>query len=186
MCMVLNSKKVSFISFFLVFLLLNCNQSQPKVQSNDQQLVEKFKSIIKQENFDFYKKDFNSWSKHFEHSNAIYWVCVEDNVTLRANGWDDLSQFVSSWMKENPKPETDTVLNRDSISDFHIEQSGKIAFIKYTNHHMLTDGKTKTFLENRTFKFNNGEWKILAMVSSPAYNTPKSSKNIFTHNDLTK
>jgi hypothetical protein len=32
----------------------------------------------------------------------------------------------------------------------------------------------------------NTEWKILGMTSAPGYSTPKSTPNIFIHNDVKK
>ena len=178
---------INFLFLIASICFTSCNQKTDiKSGIDPQKLNETFKSIAKQENLDFYKKDFQSWSKHFVHSNSVYWICVEDEVTLRATGWDDLNKFVSQWMKENPKPDSDTLLKQDTINDFQVELSDDIAFVRYKKNHMMPDGNVKILLENRTFKLIDNEWKILGMTSAPGYGTPKSTTNVFIHNDLSK
>ncbi len=165
----------------------SCNtKTETKKISTSIDFSETFKSIAHQENIDFYKKDIKAWRKHFLHSNSVYWICVEDDVTLRATGWDDLNQFVSQWMKDNPAPEADTLLKLDTIDDFKVELSHGLAFVSYKKNHMMHDGKVIILLESRIFKLVDNEWKILGMISAPGYTTPKSSANVFVHNNLQK
>ncbi len=180
----MNFTKISLVLLTSI-LLTNCNE-QKKPPIDEQKQQETFKKIATQENLDFYKKDLQSWSKHFVHSNSVYWICVEDDVTLRATGWDDLNQFVSIWMKENPVPDSDSLLKQDVIDDFKVELSDQLAFVRYKKNHKMPDGKVKILLENRTFKLIDNEWKILGMTSAPGYATVKSTTNIFIHNDVTK
>jgi hypothetical protein len=175
------------LSIVIALLVVSCNSKTPsKITTATPNLNDTFKSIVKQENIDFYKKDLNAWSKHFVHSNAVYWVCVEDEVTLRATGWDELNQFVGQWMKENPTPDSDSLLKQDVINDFNVELSNDLAFVRYKKNHMMPDGKVKVLLESRTFKLVNNEWKILGLTSAPGYATSKSTANIFVHNDIPK
>ena len=171
----------------MIIFFVGCNpKTDTKSTTASSELTETFKSIARQENLDFYKKDLQAWSKHFLHSNSVYWICVEDDVTLRATGWDDLNQFVSQWMKDNPTPDSDTLLKQDTIDDFQVELSNGLAFVRYKKNHMMPDGKVKVLLESRTFKLVENEWKILGMTSAPGYTTPKSTANVFIHNDIQK
>jgi hypothetical protein len=177
-------QKIYHLLLSAIFLFYGCSNSNgtyTKTETN--KINETLKSITTQENVDFYKKDFNAWSNHFDHSNALSWVCVEDDVTLRATGWDDLNRFVGSWMKINPKPESDTDLKLDSIIDFKSELSKNLAYVTFKKQHHMPDGKTRMLLENRVFKLIGADWKIISLTSVPAYNTPKSTNNIFLHND---
>ncbi len=171
----------------VIILFLSCNQNiKPEILVDKKNLSDALKSIATQENLDFYKKDFQSWSKHFVHSNSVHWICVEDDITLRATGWEDLNKFVSTWMKENPIPDSDSLLKQDTIDDFQVDLSDSLAFIRYKKNHKMPDGKIKILLESRTFKLVDSEWKILGMTSAPGYSTPKSTPNIFIHNDVKK
>ncbi len=180
--MKLNYKILLLFTATLFFAACTMNTGT-KTAPNTADLAEKLKGIARQENIDFYKKDLNAWSKHFLHTDAVYWICVEDDVTLRATGWDDLNQFVSSWMKENPTPDADDLLKKDTIEDFKVETSDGLAFVRYKKKQMLPDGKTKVILESRTFKRSGNDWKIIGMTSAPGYTTAKSTANVFTHND---
>ncbi len=85
---------IAFLGFSTSLFLTSCNtKSTTKSASDKVQLADNLKTIVQQENADFYKKDLALWSQHFVHSNAVYWTCVEDDVTLRATGWDDLNQL---------------------------------------------------------------------------------------------
>ena len=99
----------SNLNIFLIAILAiafsSCNQTNKVLPIDEKAETEVLKKIAKQENLDFYKKDLKTWANHFDHSEKLYWICVEDDVTLRATGWNDLNQFVAQWMKENPIPE---------------------------------------------------------------------------------
>jgi hypothetical protein len=176
--------KTTFLTLSAWLILFGCSKNGNTFSDSEIEKINKtLKSIAVQENIDFYKKDINAWSNHFDHSKSLTWLCVEDNVTLRANGWEDLNQFVGSWMKINPKPESDTDLKLDSITDFQSELTNNLAYVTFKKQHHMPDGKIRTLLENRVFKHNGSDWKIISLTSAPGYNTPKSSNNIFLHND---
>lgn len=182
------SKIVFVLGFCFTSLLFSCNPTikQENTTTDTAAVATLLQTIAIQENKDFYKKDLAAWSNHFVQSEAVYWICVEDNVTLRATGWNDLQQFVAGWMKENPNPESDSLLLQDKIEDFKTEISGSLAFVRYKKLKKETGGVTKVILENRVFKQQNNQWKILGMVSAPGYNTPSSSPNVFVHEQPSK
>ncbi len=127
--------------------------------------------------------NFAAWSKHFAHSEAVYWICVEDDVTLRATGWTDLEQFVSQYMKDNPVPDSDSLLKLDVVNDVHVQATGQLAFLRYKKLHRMPGGQSKTILESRVFQKDGEDWKIVSMISAPGYLTTNSSANVFTHKD---
>jgi hypothetical protein len=175
--------KLYHLIFIVVLgLLFGCNQNKRTLDSKEK-IVSVLKARALEENRAFYKKDSTAWNNCFLHSPSVYWVCVEDDVTLRANGWEDLKQFVASWMKDNPIPENDSIINKSTIEDFNVELDNEIAFVKYKKNQIMPDGLKKTILESRVFKLDKAEWKIVGLVSVPSYSTFKSSKNIFVHND---
>jgi hypothetical protein len=176
-------KKNLFIAMACL-IIFGCSKNRNNFSDTETTKInETLKSIAVQENLDFYKKDINAWSNHFDHSKSLSWFCIEDDVTLRASGWDDLNQFVSSWMKINPKPDSDNDLKLDSITDFQSELSNNLAYVTFKKQHHMPDGKIRTLLETRVFKLNGTDWKIISLISAPGFNTPKSSNNIFLHND---
>jgi hypothetical protein len=142
------------------------------------------RDVAANENRDFYRKDFAAWQTNFVHSDAVSWVCVEDEVTLRASGWSDVRTFVGDWMTANPAPDSAALTMRDTIQDFHAEIGDQLAFVRFKRPHLMPDGKVKLLIESRTFQRVDGAWKILGMTSAPGYLTPRSTPNVFTHNDV--
>ncbi len=177
------SRNAFVIATFLALFSCKQNSAESTTENKDPQ-INILKEIVVKENADFYKKDMLAWSNHFDHSEAVYWICVENDVTLRATGWKDLSKFVGDYMKENLVPESNTMLKQDKIENFQAEIAGALAFVSYRKQRKMPDGKTQTMLETRTFKMVDKQWKILAMVSAPGYGSTNSSTNIFVHNDI--
>lgn len=171
------NKKHILLTFTLVLGLFACNEEPKQTTEDTTKTAETLKQLVKQENDDFYKKDVTVWSKNFAHTPDVYWMCVEDNVTLRATGWNDLEKFVGDWMKENPKPE----VANNQYDDFHTVVSGDLAFLRYKKTIKNNDGSSKVMLEHRTFQNIDGEWKVIGMTSAPGYDTKGSTSNVFMH-----
>ncbi|TAH02141.1 MAG: hypothetical protein EAZ15_05840 [Sphingobacteriales bacterium] len=168
----------------IIFFCASCvTKNKATLTPKTQKIIERLKLISNQENLHLYKKDSIEWRKHFVHSNSVFWIFVEEDVTLRAIGWNDLNQFISKWMKENPTPYSDIVLKHDTIQDFKVEIADKLAFVQYKKNHVI-DGKVKMLLQSRTFKLINNEWKILGFTSAVGYSTTNSTKNVFLHRDV--
>lgn len=144
-------------------------------------IADTLKKLLVSEGQSFYSKDLARWADHFVHTPDVYWLCVEDGVTLRARGWDDLQAFVAAYMKENPQPESPEKITVDQLSNFQLQANGKLAFLHFTQTKTDAAGNSKQFMENRVFVHRNGAWKILGMTSAPAYDSPGSSKNVFMH-----
>jgi hypothetical protein len=177
--------KYSIIAPLILLFIIGCKEKEQQTASvnelNKDSLTLLLTGIAGKENADFYKKDITAWSSHFAHTPSVYWICVEDDVTLRATGWDDLNQFVGSWMKQNPVPEADSLLKKEVIEDVQTVVGDKVAFLRYKKNKFLPDGSKKMMLENRTFELINNEWKIIGMTSAPGYNSKGSEQNVFIH-----
>jgi hypothetical protein len=180
---------ISAVSLAITALALySCQQSaavntSPVTKTDSLQTVAQLKATVVQENKDFYKKDLALWGRHFAHTPSVYWICVEDAVTLRATGWDDLQQFVGDWMRQHPEPLPDSLLQKESIDDFQTVLADQLAFVRYKKIKMDANGKPQTILEHRTFQWQDSAWKIIGMTSAPGYNTKGSTDNVFVHGE---
>jgi hypothetical protein len=154
----------------------------PAIQ-NDSVLLQK---IIKEENADFYNRNIDGWVTHYAQEPGLLWICVEDDVTLRANGWDELQKFVSDWMKENPKADPAANVKGTNFANLTYEIGDKVAFVRFMKFTPSKNGGSKVTLESRTFKKVNNDWKIIGMVSAPGYSNAKSTNNIFVHEPAKK
>jgi hypothetical protein len=171
----------------LLLMITSCqqtaNSNAPAAQKGTDTavLARQLQAACVQENADFYKKDLAVWGRNFAHTPSVYWICVEDDVTLRATGWQDLEQFVGGWMKENPVPAPDSLLKKERIEDFQLELADKLAFVRFKKIRQRPGQPEQLLLENRTFQRINNEWKIIGMTSAPGYNSKGSNGNIFVH-----
>jgi hypothetical protein len=135
---------------------------------------------IENETRSFYLKDHTKWSESFVHSSKVHWVCVEPDVTLRASGWDDLSQFVAGWMKENPQP-MDYEKSKFENSNVQVTIEGNTAFVSMNGSNIQPDGTTRYTTGSRTMLKENGVWKILSMTSYPSDSPAGSTVNVYVH-----
>lgn len=178
--------KILFLpaSVFLFSICLFSCSSKPKLLNNT--VLESADSIaimksIETETRNFYKKDHAAWSNSFVHSPEVFWLCVEKGVSLRAKGWEDLSQFVAVWMEENPKP-MDYEQSKFTNTKVKMEGAGELAFVVIEGSNLEEDGKTTRFtMGSRVMKKVDGNWKILSMVSYPNDTPGKSTPNIYVH-----
>jgi hypothetical protein len=171
-------RKVLMISFVLS-VFLSCATKQTNT-INKKYDIAYFKALVVKENSNFYKKDSTLWSNNFWPSEALYWVCVEDNITLRAQGWKSLAPFVGGWMKENAMPLADSILSKESFDNLSLQLADSLAFVTCTKK-TAASGKEKIFMEQRVFQLKDTTWKIISMVSTPAYDTKGSTTNVFMH-----
>lgn len=176
-----NSIRLSLFLILAATWLQSCKDNPKEIkevyQSHEEKLI---LAEIENESRDFYKKDFLAWSNHYVHTPEVFWACVEKDVTLRASGWQDLSQFVASWMKNNPEP-IDYYAARFQLTDVQITISGDLAFATMKSSNIQPNGSLRTLNGNRTMKRINGEWKILSMTSYPNDSPEGSSNNIYLH-----
>jgi ketosteroid isomerase-like protein len=136
--------------------------------------------VIENESRAFYKKDHNAWASHFIQSPKVHWVCVETGVTLRADGWDDLSKFVADWMKENPEPIDYDQANFED-SNVQVTISGDLAFVSMKSSNTQPDGSLRQLIGSRTMLRENGSWKILSMTSYPSDSPEGCTANVYVH-----
>ncbi len=169
-----------FLTFsFLVPSLLQCSRSDSAVASPAEEQAA-ILAVIERESRDFYKKDHAAWSRHYVHSPKVHWVCVEKDVTLRADGWNDLSQFVAEWMRANPEP-MDYDKANFTLTDVQITLAGDMAFVSMKNSNIQPDGSLRRLIGSRTMLRESGNWKILSMTSYPSDSPQGSSANVYVH-----
>lgn len=161
----------------LIILATSC--AKQKVNSTEEK--SKIVAVIENETKTFYKKDFTLWSQNFAHSENLHWLCVEPTVMLRANGWNDLSKFVSQWMTENPEP-IDYDSAKFEIKNLSTTIKDSIAFVKFNYINQNKNVAVNNSIESRTLKKEKNNWKILSMTSYPNTNSKDGTKNVFLYN----
>lgn len=135
---------------------------------------------IENETLAFYSKDPVKWGEFFVHSPKLHWVCVEPDATLRASGWEDLSQFVAGWMKENPQRQ-DYGKSDFQNGNVSITLEGNLAFVTFEGANLLADNSKRPTVSSRVMVKEDGRWKILSMVSYPKDTPANSTPNVYVH-----
>jgi hypothetical protein len=166
-------KIILLLSVLSLYACTNNNANSSKEQT-------KIWEVIESENKSFYAKNHAEWSKHYLQTEQVYWACVEPEITLRASGWKDLSNFVASWMKENPVP-LDYAKADFKNKDKQIIVDNNMAFVSFTSTNNEENGTVKTLRNNRTMQKVDGLWKIISMTSYPADSPRQSTANVYLH-----
>lgn len=171
-------KMIKFLS--LLLLLPACNNNSGNKITDTQNDRNHIYEIIINESRDFYRKDFAAWSSHYIHAPEVFWLCVEEDVSLRADGWADLEKFVHDWMIENPEA---VPFDNDKykIENLRIDIDHNTAFATFQGKFLRPDGNTRMTKENRILKKTESGWKILSMSSYPDILSEGSTKNVFVH-----
>lgn len=180
---------IGFFTAGIVLTAAGCTASANEENSNRSTIVASaattdslaIMKAIETETRNFYKKDHPAWSNSYVQSPQLFWLCVERGITLRASGWNDLSQFVAEWMKANPVPMIYENLNF-VIKNVHITRQGNMAFVTMEGSNLEEDGKTvRNTRGNRTLVKEGNDWKILSMTSYPSDAPAGSTANVYVH-----
>ncbi len=158
----------------MTILLTSCQEKNAPIDNS------KLVKVIENETKTFYEKDFKNWSSNFVQDNRVSWIFVEPEILLRANGWEDLSKFVGSWMKENPEP-IDYKKANFKITDLKVTTKADMAFVSFKYSNENSDVAVNKSIESRVFLLENKNWKILSMVSYPDDNSRNSTQNIYNY-----
>ncbi len=170
-------KKTLFYLLTTFFVLTSCEDKKNNLVTDETKIIK----IIENETETFYNKDFKAWSAHFIQDERVFWVCVEPDYLLRANGWTDLSKFVGDWMKENPKP-IDYKKANFKINDLKVSIRENMALVKFNYTNESKDVAVNNSIENRVLILEKQKWKIISMSSYPNDSNRESTKNIYKYN----
>ena len=181
-------KKILLTTLWLAVIVLtfafyscsnrNANQNDNKASLDKPKEDVAILQAIEDETLAFYKKNHALWSSFYVHSPKVHWLCVEPTVILHADGWEDLSQFVATWMKQNPEPMNYGKTDFSNVG-LSITLDNNTAFVTMAGSNLLPDGSKRPTVSSRTMIKENGQWKILSMTSYPNDLPAGSTKNIY-------
>lgn len=167
-------KSICLLTITLCLFFISC-QEKSTIPKNSELI-----KVIENETKTFYEKDFKKWSSNFVNNENVYWICVEPEFLLRANGWKDLSKFVGDWMKENPKS-IDYKKANFKILDLKITTNNNMAYVSFKYSNENKDVAVNKSIESRVLVKENQKWKIISMVSYPDDNSRNSTQNIYNY-----
>jgi hypothetical protein len=124
--------------------------------------VEAVRQLIADESTHFYNRDFAKWSNCYLHDQKIQWVCVEEDGTLEAYGWQQLAPFVGDYLKANP----DTMKVSFQRTAWQYRQQGNQLWVTFDETKTEPKG-TRIFRATRIAEKVDGRWKLVQMISIP-------------------
>ncbi|QLG44112.1 hypothetical protein [Costertonia aggregata] len=107
-----------------------------------------------------FQRDYESWQEKWVHDSDITKTYIDfaENKFSESVGWDEISQFVKTFIKEHPEPEpVPKVLDKIDVRLY-----GAGAWVIYEQQDSLRGLKRETRLMEKI----NGEWKIAGMQTT--------------------
>ncbi|RDY57858.1 nuclear transport factor 2 family protein [Flagellimonas nanhaiensis] len=107
-----------------------------------------------------FERDYDAWQQKWVHDQSITktYLNFSENTFSESIGWDEISQFVKTFMEEHPEPEPVP----DSLEKIDIRLYGNGAWVTYEQQDSLRGLKRETRLMEKV----NGDWKIAGMQTT--------------------
>lgn len=160
----MNHKLISFIFIFMVIALVACNEHKTNeiienVSSTDNVEIEK-KAILKtlnDETKSAFNRDYQGWRENWVHEKyaSKTYMNFADNTMTETLGWEEISNFVKTYIEEHPEPEPIPRL-LDNIEVRLYENGAWVNFVQ-------EDAERGLKRETRLMEKVNGKWKIAGM-----------------------
>jgi len=107
-----------------------------------------------------FQRDYEAWKKKWVHDPNITKTYIDfpESTFSESVGWNEISQFVKTFIEEHPEPEPVPKL----LDKINVRLYGNGAWVTYEQHDSLRGRKR----ENRLMEKINGEWKIAGMQTT--------------------
>ncbi|MEL6538344.1 MAG: hypothetical protein AAFQ98_23185, partial [Bacteroidota bacterium] len=130
------------------------NSLSPEIEK--QAILERLNNETK----DAFRRDYVAWTSNWVQDPDISKVYVDftDSTFSESIGWENISQFVKTFMEEHPEPEPVPEL----LNDINVRLYGKGAWVTFEQQDSLRGLKRET----RLMEKENGEWKIAGMQTT--------------------
>lgn len=172
----MNVKKLMFFSFAAILFATSCeNVNKQKKDNIDNQTgdYEQEKTAIlttlNNETKAAFQRDYEAWKDKWIHDQAITKTYIDfaDSTFSESVGWDEISQFVKTFIEEHPEPEPIPKL----VDKIEVRLYGNGAWVIYEQQDSLRGLKRETRLMEKV----NGQWKIAGMQTTIyGFNTDKN------------
>ena len=104
-----------------------------------------------------FQRDYESWKEKWVHDPSISktYINFVDSTFSESIGWNEISQFVKTFIEEHPEPEPTPKL----VDDIDVRLYGNGAWVSFEQLDSLRGLKRETRLMEKI----NGKWKIAGM-----------------------
>lgn len=160
-------RTLTILTFCLMLLTTSCKENkQPNKTETVQRgldFEEERKAILETLNNETkaaFRRDYDAWKEKWLHDASITKTYLDfaDSTFSESVGWEDISQFVKTFMEEHPEPEPVPEL----LDEIDVKLYGNGAWVTYQLQDSLRGLKRETRLMEKV----DGEWKIAGMQTS--------------------
>ena len=115
---------------------------------------------LNNETKDAFQRDYDAWTNNWVHDPSISKVYMNfvDSTFSESIGWNEISQFVKTFIEKHPEPEPIPKL----LDKIDVRLYGNGAWVTYEQHDSIRGLKRETRLMEKV----NGEWKIAGMQTT--------------------
>jgi len=163
----MTSKKLWFFIFTTILCVISCrevpkNDSNSEVQQsvNFEQEKRAIIETLNNETKAAFQRDYESWREKWVHDPTITktYINFSDSSFSESIGWDEISNFVKTYIEEHPDPEPVPAL----VDEVDVRLYGNGAWVTYQQNDSLRGLKRETRLMEKV----NGKWRIAGMQTT--------------------
>jgi hypothetical protein len=140
----------------IIFSLLFTKSFAQNVTSPEEQ--DEIKQVVADEAKFYYARNFEKWANCYRQTPQTYWAMIDrEGGTTQKEGWDNISGFVSGYLKENPKAVKCT-FKRENYNFRKVNPT--YIWVTFDQTKTLA-GKKDLSKETRILELIKSEWKIV-------------------------
>ena len=160
-------KTLMIFTFLGLLITMSCKEDKKYGTEkivNQETNVEKEKEAILEtlnnETKAAFQRDYEAWTEKWVHDPNITKTYIDfpESTFSESVGWNEISQFVKTFIEEHPEPEPIPKL----LDKIDVRLYGNGAWVTY----MLQDSLRGRKRETRLMEKVNGEWKIAGMQTT--------------------
>ncbi|WP_299253592.1 hypothetical protein [uncultured Aquimarina sp.] len=161
------NKLLSTFSIIFFLFLVSCKENKiikvDQVTSSEIDIENEKKAILETLNNETkaaFQRNYKDWKNKWVHDPDISKTYIDfvDNTFSESIGWNEINQFVKTFIEEHPEPEPIPKL----LDKIDVRLYGKGAWVTYEQQDSIRGLKRETRLMEKV----NGEWKIAGMQTT--------------------
>lgn len=159
--------KLSIITVIIFLITVSCKETETTSADNAanqkvdaEQEKKAILETLNNETKAAFQRDYEAWKEKWVHDPDITKTYIDfaDSTFSESVGWNEISQFVKTFMEEHPEPEPVPEL----LDKIDVRLYGNGAWVTYEQQDSLRGLKRETRLMEKV----NGEWKIAGMQTT--------------------
>lgn len=163
----MNIKKMMTFTFLVFLFTTSCEEIKKeeteKIVNQTVDIEQEEKAILETLNNETkaaFQRDYEAWKEKWVHDSNITKIYIDfpENTFSESLGWNEISQFVKTFIEEHPEPEPVPQL----LEKIDVRLYGTGAWVTYEQQDSLRGLKRETRLMEKV----NGEWKIAGMQTT--------------------